>query len=165
MAADSHVTIEIPQLEDVDEIARVHVQGWRETYAELLPPRFYGADALAARTTMWRALLTNDPVPPRLRVARIDGSIVGVALAGASRDGTPARDLDLHLIYLLTGHHGSGAGQALLDAVIGSEPAQVWVAQHNPRAHSFYRRNGFQPDGVSVVDTDADGLVEVRLIR
>lgn len=38
-------------------------------------------------------------------------------------------------------------GQALLDAAIGDAGAFLWVAADNPRAHAFYRRNGFAADG------------------
>ncbi|MCS6582511.1 GNAT family N-acetyltransferase [Curtobacterium citreum] len=55
------------------------------------------------------------------------------------------------------------AVQALLDTVLADRPASLWVAADNPRAHAFYRRNGFTPDGAE----SAFGPIPrtVRLVR
>jgi hypothetical protein len=61
--------------------------------------------------------------------------------------------------------HGSGSGQGLLDAVIGTEPAFLWTAELNPRAQSFYRRNGFVADGARKVAESWENLAEIRMVR
>lgn len=58
--------------------------------------------------------------------------------------------------------HGTGAGQLLLDAVLGDSPALLWVAKDNPRARRFYARNGFAADGA---EEEAMGLTVVRMVR
>jgi predicted GNAT family N-acyltransferase len=59
--------------------------------------------------------------------------------------------------------HGTGAGEALLEAVIDSaEPAALWVADPNPRAQAFYRRYGFAADGTARFE---DGVREIRMVR
>jgi GNAT superfamily N-acetyltransferase len=165
MVDEPSFQLETPSPRDADEIARVHVQGWAETYSQLLPTQFYDADTIARREQMWTTLLTDISRLPRLRIARSSSRIVGLALAGPSTGTSSPRALELQILYVLRSHHGTGVGQALLDAVIGIEPAQLWVAEENPRANAFYRRNGFVPDGNRVVDTDANDLVEVRLVR
>ena len=57
------------------------------------------------------------------------------------------------------------AGQALLDAVLGEEPAQLWVAEANPRAIRFYERNGFRADGATLTDPAVEDLREIRMVR
>jgi len=156
--------IETPRVTDAAEVARVHVQGWAETYAHLLPSTFYDEATFLKRLEMWTAILTNPAQRSRVRIAR-DSRIVGVVMAGPSTGKTSPRAIELHILYVLTSEHGTGVGQALLDAVIGTEPAQLWVAEDNPRANAFYRRNGFSPDGGRFVDADANDLVEVRLVR
>ncbi|MDV7088632.1 GNAT family N-acetyltransferase [Rhodococcus opacus] len=102
----------------------------------------------------------------RLRVAEAHGEIVRFAYAGTPLyDEDPARDLQLYTLYLVPEHQGTDAGQALLDAVLVEDPAQLWVAKDNPRAHSFYRRNGFVPDGSEKIYPGTTDLVEVRLVR
>lgn len=68
-------------------------------------------------------------------------------------------------MYVLREHHGGGAGQALLDAALGAEPAQLWVAAANARAIRFYERNGFRADGTETVDPRLSDLRELRMVR
>jgi GNAT superfamily N-acetyltransferase len=157
--------IRTPTLADADAVARVHVQGWRETYSELLPPRFYDDAALERQQRRWASVLSRDVLPGVLRVADSGNNLIGVAFANHSRGDDIHRDLELGLIYVLAAHHGTGAGQALLDAVLGDAPAQLWVARDNPRARAFYTRNGFVDSGVQKADPDADGLVDLLLVR
>jgi len=56
-------------------------------------------------------------------------------------------------------------GQALLDHVLGDSPAMLWVAAQNPRAIAFYRRNGFEFDGVEKVDPVAPLITDARMLR
>lgn len=67
------------------------------------------------------------------------------------------------MLYLHAADHGTGAGPALLDAVIDpGTPAALWVADPNPRAQAFYRKQGFAADGTVRVE---DGVREIRLVR
>lgn len=94
--------------------------------------------------------------------------IIGIAItnpARALREHEPARELELSSLYVLSAHHERGVGQALLDTVLPpGTPAQLWVAERNPRARRFYGRNGFTPDGALITD-DSLGLNEIRLVR
>jgi predicted GNAT family N-acyltransferase len=50
-----------------------------------------------------------------------------------------------------------------LEAVIDpAESAALWVADPNPRAHSFYRKHGFVADGTAQVE---GGVREIRMVR
>ena len=96
-------------------------------------------------------------------VAADETGIVGFAAVQATDEPGAVRPEELTMLYLLARAHGGGAGQALLDAVLGTRPASLWVAADNPRAHAFYRRNGFAPDGA----TSSFGPISatVRLVR
>ena len=70
------------------------------------------------------------------------------------------------MIYTLEWVHGRGAGQLLLDAVIGSKSAFLWVLADNPRAHAFYAKNGFALDGATdLMDETWHRLPIVRMVR
>ena len=84
---------------------------------------------------------------------------------GARRIPTRRATSSFWMIYQYSRAHGSGTGQALLDAAIGDAPAYLWVAEDNPRAQAFYRRNGFVPDGAREVLAHAENLVEIRMVR
>lgn len=132
---------------DAGEIARVHIAAWHETYTRLLPPGAFATldDDLAVRTARWAGIIDDEVTT--VHVAEVDGTVVGWASSSAGRQEHRPRDLELEGLYVLGRHHGSGVGQALLDAALHSRAAYLWVAADNPRAQAFYRRNGFTPDG------------------
>lgn len=41
----------------------------------------------------------------------------------------------------------------------------LWVAKDNPRAVAFYRRNGFDFDGVEQRDPGAPKITDARMVR
>jgi GNAT superfamily N-acetyltransferase len=149
---------------DARGIAEVHVRGWRETYAHLVPAESLARLSVDQRELRWREWLADSRTSTW--VATDGDRIVGFSWSGPSQDDPPVRELELWAIYLLADWYGTGAGQLLLDAVVGAAPASLWVADDNPRARAFYARNGFQPDGTSktgpLVGTD---VLEVRLVR
>lgn len=150
-------------VEDAPAIARVNVMSWRETYAHILSPAFLAAldeDAVAQRYARGIASPGSTFV-----VLELDGRIRGYAAGGEPRSEDKPRDLELYMLYQHSSQHGSGSGQALLDAVLGDRPAFLWVAEENPRAIAFYRRNGFEPDGAREVAEDWESLAEIRMVR
>lgn len=150
------------KLADIAGMAAVHVQSWKETYRGLAPDEMLDSpDMQERRERLWTRVL-SDPEPHRKHaLAEHDGQIVGIALAGSPDDEDAPREWKVHVLYLLAAHHGTGAGQQLLDAVIGNRPAYLWVADPNLRAQAFYRRNGFTPDG----RTEARTVPGIRMVR
>lgn len=145
MTSDLTVRPAVP--EDAAGIARVHIQAWRESYAHLLPAASLAGLEQGPREERWRNILaaaTSD-----VWVACAGREIVGWASAGAGRDDGGPRPRELQGIYVLASQYGSGAGQLLLDAAVGSGGAYLWIAENNPRAFAFYTRNGFVPDGAT----------------
>lgn len=148
-------------LDDAADIARVHIQAWRETYAHLLPAEALASLQQGPREAKWRTIIGAGG--SEIRVACDGADIVGWASAGPGRDSDGPRPWELSGIYVLASHYGSGAGQLLLDAAVGDGGAYLWIADENPRAFAFYRRNGFAPDGA----TAAHELIgtPVRILR
>jgi GNAT superfamily N-acetyltransferase len=157
-----------PAVGEAAPLAELHVATWREAYAHLLPGGFFDEEHVASRHRMWNQIL-NDPSPAvTVRVAEQDGRIVGFALVGPSSaegDEKPARDTHLYAIYVSAAHHGTGVGQALLDSVLGTAPATLWVAKQNPRAIAFYVRNGFDFDGMEKIDPAAPAITDAHMVR
>lgn len=152
-------------LADADACARVHHASWVDTYSALLPAAHWDSDTVERRAEAWRHWLGNGA---DVTVAEVGGCVVGLAIAGPGRqvgDYPPVRDAEVHSLYVDADQHGTGVGQELLDAVVApGAPAQLWVAELNPRARRFYERNGFRPDGARSVEVGA-GLAQVRLVR
>ncbi|MGW9404996.1 N-acetyltransferase family protein [Arthrobacter sp. NPDC055585] len=156
---------------DAPALARLHVTSWQETYADQLPPGFFTPRFLEQREAMWTRLSRNRPDGVAVAVAvtadtgAAGSRIIGFAAAGNAADGTAPRPTELNMLYVERRSHGTGAGQALLDSVLPLHPAFLWVARDNPRAHAFYRRNGFEADGTELADTPVPGLTSVRMVR
>ncbi|OMH36973.1 GNAT family N-acetyltransferase [Tersicoccus sp. Bi-70] len=150
--------------DDADGIAVVHVRAWQQTYAPLVPPGALDALEPADRAPHWHTIITGEQSD--VLVATVDDVVIGWATASAGRGEHLPRDRELEGLYVLAEHHGTGTGQALLDAAIGDAPAFLWVADGNPRAETFYRRNGFVRDGRTMKHRLAGHPVPaVRMVR
>ncbi len=152
------------ELGDVRGLARVHVDTWRETYRGLMSNAALDDPSLLNwREKFWEAALTDPKYSQNtIAVASTEGTLVGIAMSGpASEDAdTPQQ---LFVLYVYAAFHGSGVGAALLDAVIDpTAPASLWVADPNPRAQAFYRKNGFNNDGTVGIKDD---VRSVRMLR
>jgi GNAT superfamily N-acetyltransferase len=149
---------------DAPCMARVHVDTWRETYRGLMSDAILDDPALLSwREKFWHAALTDPKYSQNTTaVASHDGTLIGIAMSGPSLDGADEAQ-QLYVLYAYAAFHGSGVGAALLNAVIDrTAPAALWVADPNPRAQAFYRKNGFVTDGA--VKTEG-GVHEVRMVR
>lgn len=148
---------------DAEAIGRVHYATHLETYTGKFPDGVIESNPPERRARMWTRIISDGL--GEVWVAEREDDIVGFAATDTSRDDSPPRELELGSIYLLATEHGSGLGQALLDAALGDRPASLWVLADNPRAIAFYRRNGFEPDGEERVDERFGSVREVRLVR
>lgn len=184
----SRVVIRRPHLEEATRIAAVHVATWKEAYLHLLPEGFFTEGHSRQRREMWAQLLGESRSEWSTWLAESGGEIVGFAMAGpAQEQAAESSARSLYMVYVLRSHHGTGAGQALLDATLGtapgsdaepapgsdaelapgsdSGPVSLWVAKQNPRAIAFYRRNGFRFDGAEKQDPGAPAITDARMVR
>lgn len=165
LAVDSSLIVRPARIQDVGQMARVHVRCWQETCRGLMPDAVLDDPGFpAAREGMWTDVLTSERYRQnRVAVAERNGELVGIAISGPPEDATAAWTRQLYVLYVYAAHHGTGAGRALMEAVIGpAEPAALWVADPNPRAQAFYRKHGFAADGTA---RSEDGVREIRMAR
>ncbi len=157
-------------LDDVEAVARVHVQGWRESYAD-----FLSADALAGlsvqeRAAMWRgALAQPHPALAFLVAEETGGEIVGFAHGGPARpEGAVPLDTEaeLNAIYLLDRVKRQGLGRRLTLGVFGRLADQgyascgLWVLSRNAAARRFYESLGGVPGQEQTFDLRGDTVSE-----
>ena len=146
-------------------MARVNVRCWQETYRGLMSDAVLDAPGfLAARERFWTAALADERYRAnRVAVAGREGELVGIAMSGPPLDAGAAWARQLYVLYVYSADHGTGAGPALLEAVIApGESVALWVADPNPPAQAFYRKHGFLADGTVQVE---GGVREIRMIR
>lgn len=146
-------------------MACVNVRSWQETYRGLISDAVLDdPEFLVARERFWTASLTDERYREnRVAVAERDGQLIGVAMSGPPLDDDAVWSRQLYVLYVYAADHGTGAGPALLEAVLDpEESAGLWVADPNPRAQAFYRKHGFVADGTAQTD---DGVREIRMVR
>jgi ribosomal protein S18 acetylase RimI-like enzyme len=161
----SPLTVRPARVEDVAQMARVNVRCWQETYRGLMSDAVLDDPGFpAARDRFWTAALTDERYRGnRVAVAERAGEMVGIAMSGPPLDAAATWARQLYVLYVQAADHGTGAGRALLEAVVDpAESAALWVADPNPRAQAFYRKHGFVADGPAQVE---DGVREIRMVR
>ena len=152
--------------DDADAVVRMHTLAHEECYGHLLPSGFFAARraAIPERVKSRRPYL--DSVHPRIVALDANREIVGFADAGPGRDEDRPHELELFSLYTLRRTYGTGLGAALLEAAVGRSAAYLWVLEANPRAHAFYVRNGFHPDGErKLLPPDWHELPQIRMVR
>jgi GNAT superfamily N-acetyltransferase len=162
---DIRVTVRQARVGDAEEMARVNVQSWRETYRGVMADHVLDDPELpSARERFWTTILSDERYRAnRVAVAERDGEVIGIAMAGPPQGSESQWGTHLYVLYVVAAEYGTGAGAALLDAVVGPhDSAALWVADPNPRAQAFYRKHGFAADGTETVD---DGVREIRMVR
>jgi ribosomal protein S18 acetylase RimI-like enzyme len=161
---DMALVIRPAWVDDAAQMARVHVQSWRETYRGLMPDAVLDdPDLLDRRERFWTAVLTDERYREnRAAVAERDGELVGIAMSGPPLHGAEKWERQLYLLYVMATDQGTGTGQGLLTAVLDPDVScALWVAEPNPRAQAFYRKHGFAADG-----TEKEGDVrEILMVR
>jgi len=161
---------------DAEAFAACHLACWREAFADLWgAERFEGLDL--GRMASRRRKEIEAGVADHFLVegdgpddgdAAGDGStgennVIGIAIAGPSRDDDAPTERELYAIYIREAHQGSGLADDLLEAAIDATPATLWVYRDNPRASAFYVHHDFIPDGEERVDSE--GILEIRMVR
>jgi ribosomal protein S18 acetylase RimI-like enzyme len=117
------IAFDEPALADAEEIARVHVQCWQESYAELLPDEFLKSLSVDAKIEQWRQTISDPQVFKR--VAREAARIVGFVSCGPAREGAvKGADGEIFAIYILKAFHGRKIGRSLIAAA-----ARFWLSK------------------------------------
>lgn len=132
---------------DAEDLARVHVAAWRQTYRGLLPEAYLARMSEAAHARRFARRLLQ-PGPDDVTLAAADRwGLVGYAEAGPSRRGVPG-EAEIQTLYLLRPAQGRGLGRQLLAeaaralAAHGARSLVISVLRDNQRARAFYERMG-----------------------
>ena len=138
---------------DAGDLARVHVQAWRETYPGLLPKAYLDALSIPRHARLWRRrLMSTHEVT--LAAEGVDG-LVGYCSGGESR--VPSDGLaEITTLYVLREAQEAGLGRRLLTdtarvlAARGALSLIIWVLRDNTPARGFYEHLGGKLDAARV---------------
>ncbi len=136
-------------LADIEGMARVHVDGWKNTYRGMVP------DELLDHLTVKRDIASGfgswlkkrRPGAEQFVALAPAGEIIGYARACPYREPDANFTGELEAIYVMKSHQGQGVGTALVREVaryltkMGKLSMIVWVLPQNPYRR-FYERLG-----------------------
>lgn len=131
---------------DLQTISDLLGETWHATYDPI-----YGHDRVSEITAEWHspAVLADNLKKPNSEFVVADNgdTIAGMAFASALADGV----VMLHQLYVKPDWQGQGAGQLLLEEIIGCfadvQAIRLEVEAENTGAIAFYRRQGFEEAG------------------
>ena len=136
-------------VEDAAEASRMHAETWRTSYRGLVPDALLDQLAPDRWEDGWRRGFESMDPTRAVRVAEIDGRIVGFAAAGRARSGgPPGYSGEVYALYVHPQRQGRGIGRALLKAVAaalaerGLPSIVIWTLFDNPRSRAFYEGRG-----------------------
>ncbi|WP_249730409.1 GNAT family N-acetyltransferase [Paenibacillus sp. J2TS4] len=132
---------------DLEGIARVHVESWRSTYTGIVSEVYLSKLTLETRKKNWEWTFNHLDQDDKIFVAEDEGKIVGFSTGGRNRVDTTEYEGELYAIYILQEYQGKGIGKKLVQEVMNALKEMnylsmlVWVLELNP-AMAFYRKLG-----------------------
>jgi GNAT superfamily N-acetyltransferase len=138
LRAMARVTVRPATIDDASAIRSIGEATWPVTYS------FAGEEYIAHGLKSWwsdEATLHSLQTTANF-VAERDGAVIGMGNIDLRAEPSV-----IWKLYVLPDHHGTGAGHALLEALLDVPPDGGGVAleytEGNERAARFYRRHGF----------------------
>ena len=150
--------------DDVEGIARVHVDAWKTTYRGIVPQAFLDSLDVSSRAKAWKDALAEGR--SHIYVAEDGIELCGFISGGALREAIEGFDAEVYAVYLLDSVQRRGAGrllmQRLAETLHGSGFTQValWVLADNPSRGFYEHLGGCQIAQKQIRIGDAD-LLEV----
>lgn len=160
------------KLSDVQAVARIHVETWKEAYQGIIPDAYLQTLSIAEREEKWKQLIIKEQT--ELWVAEKDSLITGWVSFGSSRDCDSRSETgEIFAIYILPSFWSIGVGKELMIQAMtrleerGFTLVTLWVLVENKRAIKFYEKVGFTPEANTVKSVEIGGkaLQEVRYVK
>ncbi|MEM7579202.1 MAG: GNAT family N-acetyltransferase [Cyanobacteria bacterium P01_A01_bin.80] len=163
------MTIRTAIIEDVKDIATIHVKSWQVVYKGLIPQSYLNNLSISKREKYWQNILTN--YETQTIVQEIDDLVVGFANFGKTRDEDKDSKIigEINAIYLNPEYARKGLGTELIEFILKNMKNRkftqitLWVLDTNQIARKFYEKMGFQLDGTTKIDIREN--FELREIR
>jgi len=142
---------------EIDLLAQLWFDGWREAHAHLVPPELTRVRTLASFRDRLRAAL------PDIRVVGAPGAPAGFCIVKGD---------ELYQLFVSRHARGSGAAAALLAdgeaRLLANSIAVAWLACAigNDRAARFYEKNGWRRNGTMINELETiEGMFLLEVWR
>ena len=135
--------------DDAEAVGRIYIDSWNAGFGELMSQADRTVTAELVRR--WKNYLAQ-PVPHRWWVAEHEGSIVGFAGIGPSRDPVDPQLGELYTIAIDPPYWRQGIGKALISLALqhlvsdGYREAVLWTVEGYERGIAFYETMGWSRD-------------------
>jgi len=153
---------------DIPDLARVHVEAWRQTYAGHVPDALLAPERVEFRARMWTAILAGGEGPYLALVAPDDeGQIAAFGLFMPATEAPAGWDHEIRSLYLLRHVQRRGLGAAILALgrdwvrARGGRRLMAWALDANTQAQDFYRATGAVEIARRVVPAGSAKLAEI----
>lgn len=141
-------------LSDTKGIAKVHVESWKTTYANIVPDEYLNKLTYESREQIWINSIPNGGV---YVAENNEGEIIGFSSGGKERSGNyEGFDGELYAIYILKKYQGQGVGKALIQPIIeellgmGLNTMLVLVLKDNASCLFYEALGGKKMDEIEV---------------
>lgn len=127
---------------DALKVAAVAIAVWIDSYADHGMDETYSDYVVNRFTEQGIKELIQTKV---VYIAETDFGVCGFAIIGPKSD----EGFEIETMYILGRFHSKGIGARFLETMFKDLSGPFWLkcAEYNPRALSFYRRNGFRDVG------------------
>ncbi|QGM99291.1 GNAT family N-acetyltransferase [Methylocystis parvus] len=143
---------------DARQLAGIHIESWRETYAGMMPAAVLAGLDLDEWAGRWRENLSGVDAAAILALDAQGPAGFGLCRRQRSEKLAPLGFTgEITSLYLLRRIQRRGVGRRLLGAMAahlleeGHDSASVWVFRDAAHARGFYEAQGAEPTGVSGV--------------
>lgn len=161
---------------DIAEIARIQVETWHFSYADVLPAEALAGLTVEAATAAWQPAITSPPSGVHHVLVAVEGEwTVGFTAFGPAddlqpEDQEPETTVAVGPLIVEARWRRRGHGSRLMAATVdlartdGMTRAVAWVPETDNGTREFLVGAGWAPDGlVRALDTGASELREQRL--
>ncbi len=148
-AATRRVLIRPADWSDIEGMARVSVDTWALTYADVLPAAYLERMRYAAQENQRSRMMHAAGVYHFVAIEPTAGEVVGYASCGPARNAGSSVSGEIYELYVQNGFQSRGIGRRLFRAARnqlasdGHETMIVWVLSDNPNLGVYPRLGGW----------------------
>lgn len=160
----TEISIKAASYNDLAELARIHVQSWKETYRGQVPQDYLDSMDAKVRQEKWESIFQENAAEDNNLYLAFEGAkAIGFISFGRGRDLEFPDSGEIYAVYLLREAWGKAAGYALFKTAEqklseqGLKRFYLWVLNTNGNAINAYQRWGGKVDSNITKDTVIGG--------
>ena len=112
------ITTRLIQAQDIENISKIHVDTWNETYRGILPDEVLDKRSYGWSKKKWQNALADSSSQAFTIIAKVESEIVGFAIASPNPRDDIGIESELIGMNILKKHHKIGVGKKLFQEVV-----------------------------------------------